>query len=178
MIYRIDVRTTAAARGGEAAVDPLGEALRHQIAEFGSNVGPIETSRIFLIDTDADTADVARVARELLADPIVEHSELVLPAAENGNGDGSGNAGAPAQSRIEVHLKPGVTDPVAASTEMAIRDMGLPVREQPNVCAEFMGGLADPREDIEDLDIDLAAVRLPRDGVYVIEAHFLGDSNV
>ncbi|HUB27111.1 MAG TPA: phosphoribosylformylglycinamidine synthase subunit PurS, partial [Tepidisphaeraceae bacterium] len=31
--------------------------------------------------------------------------------------------------RIEVHLKPGVMDPVAASTEMAIRDLGLPVRE-------------------------------------------------
>ena len=27
---------------------------------------------------------------------------------------------------IEVHLKPGVMDPVAASTEQAIRDMGLP----------------------------------------------------
>ena len=28
---------------------------------------------------------------------------------------------------IEVHLKPGVMDPVAASTEKAIRDMGLAV---------------------------------------------------
>ena len=31
----------------------MGEALRHQIAEFGSDVGRIETSRIFLIDTEA-----------------------------------------------------------------------------------------------------------------------------
>src|SRR5215213_2373947 len=77
MIYRIDVRTTPAARGGSAAADPVGEALRHQIAEFGSNVGRIETSRIFLIDTDADTADVQRVASELLADPVVDRAELV-----------------------------------------------------------------------------------------------------
>jgi phosphoribosylformylglycinamidine synthase len=131
MIYRIDVRTTPAARGGEAAVDPVGEALRHQIAEFGSNVGRIETSRIFLIDTDADTVDVARVARELLADPVVERSELVppVPVDTHGNGNGEAASGDPGESRIEIHLKPGVMDPVAASTEMAIRDMGLPVRE-------------------------------------------------
>src|SRR5688572_11194992 len=132
MIYRIDVRTTPAARGGQAAVDPVGEALRHQIAEFGSNVGPIETSRIFLIDTDADTDEVTRVARELLADPVVEQSDLVPPApaeAGGGNGDGEAAGGGAAESRIEIHLKPGVMDPVAASTEMAIRDMGLPVRE-------------------------------------------------
>jgi phosphoribosylformylglycinamidine synthase II len=33
------------------------------------------------------------------------------------------------KSRIEVHLKPGVMDPVAASTEMAVRDMGLEVKQ-------------------------------------------------
>jgi phosphoribosylformylglycinamidine synthase len=119
MIYRIDVRTTAAARGGNAAVDPVGEALRHQIQEFGSSVGPIETTRVFLVDTEADTADVARAARQLLADPVAENAELV--SGSNGEDDG--------HSRIEIHLKPGVMDPVAASTEMALRDMGLPVRE-------------------------------------------------
>jgi len=119
MIYRIDVRTTGAARGGNGSVDPVGEALRHQIAEFGSSVGPIETSRIFLVDSDADTADIARAARELLADPIAEKAELVAPGEQDDE----------QTSRIEIHLKPGVMDPVAASTEMALRDMGLPVRE-------------------------------------------------
>jgi phosphoribosylformylglycinamidine synthase II len=119
MIYRIDVRTTGAARGGNAAVDPLGEALRHQIAEFGSNVGAIETTRIFLVDTDADTADISRAAKELLADPVAEKAELIPPGEQDDDG----------HSRIEIHLKPGVMDPVAASTEMALRDMGLPVRE-------------------------------------------------
>src|SRR5688500_8010715 len=127
MIYRIDVRTTDAGRGtsassvepGDAAADPLGEALRHQIAEFGPAVGPIDTARIFLIDTDADTTDVSRAARALLADPVVERAEMVPPGHEDDNG----------HSRIEVHLKPGVMDPVAASTEMALRDLGVPVRE-------------------------------------------------
>ena len=119
MIYRIDVRTAGAARGGNAAVDPVGEALRHQIAEFGSDVGAIDTARIFLVDSDADTADIARAARGLLADPVAEKAELVAPGEQDDENT----------SRIEIHLKPGVMDPVAASTEMALRDMGLPVRE-------------------------------------------------
>src|SRR5215204_4391043 len=118
MIYRIDVVQAHQAPDGQGGSDPLGEAVRHQIQEFGTTVGPISTRRIFLIDSDADEAQVTRVARELLADPIVEEAQIVRPS-ERDEG----------VSRIEIHLKPGVMDPVAASTEMAIRDMGLPVRQ-------------------------------------------------
>ena len=114
MIYRIDVRTTGAARGGNAAVDPVGEALRHQIAEFGSNVGAIETARIFLVDSDADTADIARAARGLLADPVAERAELVVPGEQDDDGF----------SRIEIHLKPGVMDPAAQSVLEVARNLG------------------------------------------------------
>jgi phosphoribosylformylglycinamidine synthase len=118
MIYRIDVRTTPSARDGQAAVDPVGQAVRHQIQEFGTTVGPITTSRIFLIDTQASQEQMALAARELLADPIVEEARLFdRPVSDQG------------KSRIEIHLKPGVMDPVAASTEMALRDMGVDVRE-------------------------------------------------
>src|SRR3954447_10068902 len=102
MIYRIDVRTTPLARGGEAAVDPVGEAVRHQIAEFGRSVGPITTRRIFLIDSDGSRQQVEDIADKLLADTVVEQAELV-GGAPNDNGT----------SRIEIHLKPGVMDPVA-----------------------------------------------------------------
>src|SRR6185503_18933858 len=159
MIYRIDVRTTGAARGGNAGVDPVGEALRHQIAEFGSSVGPIQTSRIFLIDTDADTTEVQRVATELLADPVVDRAELV-PPGHHDNGNGAG-----ATSRIEVHLKPGVMDPVAASTEMAIRDMGLPVKEVRTGRAYLIDG-AVPREQLGQI-----ATRLLANGV-IETVHF------
>src|SRR3954454_11795797 len=143
MIYRIDVRTAPLgslnARGGSGAgADPLGEAVRHQIAEFGTTVGPIATRRVFLIDTDADRGQVERVARELLADPVVERAELVDRTARDGDG----------QSRIEIHLKPGVMDPVAASTEMAIRDMELPVREVRTGRAYLIDGRL-PREELQ-----------------------------
>ncbi|HEY2588240.1 MAG TPA: phosphoribosylformylglycinamidine synthase subunit PurS [Tepidisphaeraceae bacterium] len=118
MIHRIDVRTLPPARGGEAATDPLGQAIRHQIQEFGASVGAVSTSRIFLIETDAPRERIAAAARELLADPVVEDAHL-MEAPPNDDG----------HSRIEIHLKPGVMDPVAASTEMALRDMGIDVKE-------------------------------------------------
>ncbi len=113
MVHRIDIRTL-----GE---DPAAHSVQQQIAEFLPNLGEVTTSRIFLIDTDANPDQLRQIADELLADPVVETAELVTGApAASGGANGS---------RIEIHLKPGVMDPVATSTEMAIRDMGLGVRE-------------------------------------------------
>ncbi|WP_428939046.1 phosphoribosylformylglycinamidine synthase subunit PurS [Fontivita pretiosa] len=117
MIHRIDV-------GIKGGVDPLGESVRHQIAEFGPDPGPVRMLRIFLIDTDADESQIRRIAHELLADPIVDEARIVQapdPARRT--------VAANASNRIEIHLKPGVMDPVAASTEMAIRDMGIDVKQ-------------------------------------------------
>ncbi len=111
MIHRIDVRA-------KDTNDPLGASIAQQIHDLGKKITSVQTSRIFLLDTDANPAGIAKIAQELLADPIVESAEIFKqqePATK--------------QSRIEVHLKPGVMDPVAASTEMAVRDLGLPVRQ-------------------------------------------------
>ncbi len=60
-----------------------------------------------------------RIAGELLADPVCEGYYI-------------GNSGVPAGLAeahiIEVHLKPGVTDPVAGSTTMALNDMQIAVK--------------------------------------------------
>src|SRR5687768_15354194 len=141
MIHRIDVRTAALAHDGEAGVDPVGEAIRHQIQEFGRRVGLITTARVFLIDTDASAEQVQRVSRELLADPVVEQANLVSLEVANDP---------PNVSRIEIHLKPGVMDPVAASTEMAIRDMGLDVREVRTGRAYLIDGKL-PRAELEEI---------------------------
>ena len=105
-------------------MDPVGEAIRHQIDEFGTNVGPIATAPDLPDRHRRRRASRCSASRgELLADPIVEQAELVGRAGRNGR---------QGTSRIEIHLKPGVMDPVAASTEMAIRDMGLPRERGPH----------------------------------------------
>ncbi len=118
MIYRIDV-APAGTEPGAAGADPLGHAVQQQILEYGTDVGAVSTRRIFLIDTDAPEDQVRRIADALLADPVVETASIWKgsPAADS------------AESRIEIHLKPGVMDPVAASTEMAIGDLGIAVRQ-------------------------------------------------
>jgi phosphoribosylformylglycinamidine synthase subunit PurSL len=129
MIYRIDVRA--------AGQDPTGRGVRQQIEEFGYQVGPVSSSRVFLIDSDMDAAQARRVGDELLADPLVESAQL-LTAAPDDRG----------KSRIEIHLKPGVMDPVAASTEMAIADLGLPVRQVRTGRAFLIDGRI-PREQLD-----------------------------
>src|SRR4051794_11321519 len=131
MIYRIDVRT----RAQQGEIDRAGDAVRREIAELGTAVGPIATWRIFLLDTPASRQDVARVASELLADPVVEEARPV-----------EGHVTDPGKSRIEIHLKPGVMDPVADSTEMAIRDMGLSIREVRTGRAFVIDGVVDRSE--------------------------------
>lgn len=113
MIYRIDVFPAQIA----TTSDHSGESVRKQIAEFGVESGQVSTRRIFLIDTEASAGEVQRIAKSLLADPIAEEAQVVSQV-QNDPG-----------KRIEIHLKPGVMDPVADSTEMAIRDMGIAVKE-------------------------------------------------
>lgn len=141
MIYRIDVQPSAVSLRDGA--DPLGESIRHQAREFGIDLPPVRTARVYLIDTDADEPAMLRVAGELLADPVAETATLVRqPPCE------------PGRSRIEVHLKPGVMDPVAASTRMAIRDMGLSVAEVRTGRAYIIDG------DIDRATLELIATRV------------------
>ncbi len=114
MVYRIDVSS----RPEKDGIDPQGAAIRSQIQQTGADPGSIRVSRVFFIDTPAPRPAVERVANELLADPVTEQA-MIVEAAPDDSG----------KSRIEVHFKPGVMDPVAASTEMAIRDMGIDVVE-------------------------------------------------
>jgi phosphoribosylformylglycinamidine synthase len=150
MIYRIDVRTKA--REGE--VDRAGAGVRRAIAELGTKVGAIETWRIFLLDTAASRDEVGRVATELLADPVVEEARAV-----------EGRLSDPGKSRIEIHLKPGVMDPVADSTEMAIRDMGLTIREVRTGRAFVIDG------EIERSELQRIAGRVLANGV-IETVHF------
>ncbi len=113
MIHRIDVRAAS-----PQLADPVGEGVRRQIVELGFDAGEVSADRVFFLDTDADAAAVKKAADALLADPVIETAAAVdadLPEEEG--------------RLIEVHLKPGVMDPVAASTAAAVRGLGLAVRE-------------------------------------------------
>ena len=148
MIFRIDVRHA------DGTHDSAGDSVRQQIRELGIETGAVSSSRIFLIDADASREQVERAATELLADPIVERAQLVTELVKRKH-----------KSRIEIHLKPGVMDPVAASTEMALRDMGVAVGEVRTGRAYVIDGDV-PREVLERI-----ATRVLANGV-IESVHF------
>ncbi len=102
----------------EGFADVYGKSVLDDIRELGINsVKKVDYTRVFLIDADFDKDFAQRVAGELLVDPVCEDFYIGRRAV---TGDG-------AKSIVEVHLKSGVTDPVAESVVMAITDMGKKV---------------------------------------------------
>ena len=97
--------------------DVQGNVVLEDIKEIGVNsVEAVQSAKVFLIEADFDESFAQRLGKELLADPVCEQYYI-------------GRSGAPAglakATLIEVHLKSGVTDPVAESVMAAIADMGI-----------------------------------------------------
>jgi phosphoribosylformylglycinamidine synthase len=96
--------------------DVHGNGVLEDIKEIGINsVEAVQSAKVFLIEGDFDKSFAKRLAEELLADPVCEEYYV-------------GRSGAPAglakATLVEVHLKSGVTDPVAESVMAAMADMG------------------------------------------------------
>jgi len=147
MVHRIEIRPKA------GFGDPHAAGVLAQTKELGiETVTAVRSVRLFFLFGELGEQDARRVAEELLIDPVVETFDCRLQiadcrlngsdAAPQGNrasATRAENAPVAIQSEIcnlkseicdvviEVHLKPGVMDPVAASTEQAIRDMGLAI---------------------------------------------------
>jgi len=100
-------------------LDAHGNALLHDIRELGfPQIKRVSSSRLFLLQGDVTGEILERIAVELLADPITE--EFVIAS-----GNGSQGQDNESDATVEVHLKGGVMDPVAASTLAALADMGI-----------------------------------------------------
>jgi phosphoribosylformylglycinamidine synthase subunit PurSL len=99
--------------------DPHAVGVLHDIKDFGiETVSQVLHRRIFLITSAAPRERIEQVVSELLVDPVVEAAKIEL------------NAPAHQDARtIEVHLQPGVMDPVAQSTQGAIRQLGVETDE-------------------------------------------------
>ena len=97
--------------------DVHGQSVLEDIKELGVTiVQAVQSAKVFLIEADFDDDFARRVARELLADPVCEEYYV---------GRSGPPAGLARATLVEVHLKSGVTDPVAESVMAAIADMGV-----------------------------------------------------
>jgi phosphoribosylformylglycinamidine synthase len=103
---------------------------------------PISVVRGYLLQGALDQVHVSRLARELLADEIVERTvigrlDLDTPSAAL--------SAAPQERSRVVHVlpKPGVMDPVAQSAQSAIADLGIEVEQVRTFHKYWLGDIAD-----------------------------------
>ncbi len=100
--------------------DVHGKTVLEDIRELGiDSVQAVQSAKVFLIEADFDNDFAERLARELLTDPVCEEYYI---------GRSGPPAGLAKATLIEVHLKSGVTDPVAESVMAAVADMGVKVQ--------------------------------------------------
>lgn len=105
--------------------DPLGRGLVQDIRHWGARgVQKVAASQLYRLVGDLSPADRARIARDLLCDPIIQECRdgaAKMPAAS-----GSRSASRGKTAVIDVWFKPGVTDVVGESVLKGIRDLGVP----------------------------------------------------
>jgi len=119
-VWRIEVAT----RGG--LLDPAGAGVRSDIRDLGiTGVTDVRFVRVTFIRTKENRKAVEAIAAELLSDPVSD-----VFAVEKHVLEAQPGAAVPHRPQIiEVVRKPGVMDPVEASTLKGIRDMGRKASE-------------------------------------------------
>jgi phosphoribosylformylglycinamidine synthase subunit PurSL len=119
MLWQVDIYPA------EGQVDREGARVAEEIVELGlAKRLQVDAVRGYLIEGKLDATQAHKVASKLLADPITERTVVA-------NVGDSALAKPPQGLHRLVHVlpKPGVMDPVAASTEGALHDAGVgPVR--------------------------------------------------
>ena len=91
--------------------DPQAEDARRHAADHAAlpPLQRVRTARVYLIEAALQPDELARIAEKLLADPIAQRAVVGQELRDS--------------DTVEVHFLPGVMDPVASSTQEAIREM-------------------------------------------------------
>ncbi len=159
MLWRIEIAT----RKGYADVE--GGTVLSQIRDFGiASVHGVSSALIYDILAELDREQIELVARELLADAVL--NEYSIREMSEGSANGSPDQTA-AGRVIQISRKPGVMDPVEGSTLKAVRDLGLGAKSVRTIRKYVLQG--SPAEDeldaiarkvlandvIEDVSFDL-----------------------
>ncbi len=111
MLWQIEI----ALKPGQ--LDPEGQTVKSEAEAIGiSGIEEVRRVRVFVIQTELGREQVERIADRLLSDPVVDRYAVGEPVLDESRSD---------LQIVQVVRKPGVMDPVEASTLKGIADMGL-----------------------------------------------------
>ncbi len=112
MTDRVSKRWSVRIHPRTPAMDGLGQTLLADIHQLPlAHIEAVRTSRIYLLRGNLTALDVEQLAKQLFADPVSERYTITEGLSQRSD----------RQDVIEVQPLPGVMDPVALSTEQAIR---------------------------------------------------------
>ena len=144
-LWEIDIHP-APGRADRAGRQVAAEATDLGLAHDGLFV---HAARGFLIEGSLNRSQAEQLARELLADSVVEQAVVGQVGEEQLNHIPGGNGESKAEHLVHVMLKPGVMDPVAQSTLQAIQDFQIPATAVRTLEKYWVRGL--PQAKLETL---------------------------
>ncbi|QDU01390.1 Phosphoribosylformylglycinamidine synthase subunit PurL [Gimesia chilikensis] len=150
----------------ENQIDREGARILKECQVLGANsIRSVQTAHSFLLEGNLDQAGLEQIARNLLADPVVETFEIRTLSSETTESGSS-------EPLLNVMFKPGVTDNVANSARDAIADLGLAI-ENVATCRKYW-----VNSDADSDEIDrMASKVLSNDAIeYVVRGPLLMDS--
>jgi len=101
-VSRIEVRLQ------DAASDPRARAVVRQAGAIGLGMSSARVAKVYLLEAELTSEDLAAIRGKLLADPVAERASETMPREG---------------TLVEVHPLPGVMDPAAQSVREAIADL-------------------------------------------------------
>lgn len=128
-LYRIEIQSRDENPAGTSSAELLREAGLTELRG-------VRESRIFLIDADADEAEMRRKVLPLLVDDVAESARLESSASA---------PWVPEPLALEVHPRPGVMDPVADTVLTELRAAGVRV-ESVRTGRRYVADAALPRD--------------------------------
>jgi len=132
-VFRIEICSVPTGVGARS--EP---GLVRQLRDCGADtVESVVSSRIYFVEGDIERTDAQRITLHLLLDPVTESAALAASEKEVVTPKG--------HLAFEVHLRPGVMDPVAASTLAELRAEGFRVESVRTARRYVVSGALDER---------------------------------
>ncbi len=101
----------------------------------------VRASRLYQLRGSVNLGHVQQAARDLLCDPVTQEFRVLSSASAVLNGM--------SHWRVEVWLKPSVSDPVGDSVKDAMSDLGLPAPDSVRVGTAYLIGAKCGRTQLE-----------------------------
>jgi phosphoribosylformylglycinamidine synthase II len=138
-LWEVDVHPAA------GQPDLLARAVVGEATDLGLGPFTVHAARGFLVQGRVERQEINRLANELLTDLVVERPAVGRPGEATLGDSPSWIDSSPSSVTALIHVlpKPGVTDPVAASTLAAIKDFGIEADAVVTLRKYWIAGLSD-----------------------------------